>query len=594
VYANTSLDLALASGATKNLVIRADSTTVASTSATYAASIASVSGGDLVIYETDSNTSITDITPNALTFNAVTIQAPAITFSANPLSASYNAVIGSSNVQVLNFNMKANDTDALKVTELQITDEDSGTEVSSRIISRIRLYKDGEATPVSDISGSKIASEVVTFDNLTLNIPKGETVKYYATIDLVSDNAEAGSSTKWGLTAYTAEDVTEGEAVTDSAFSSGMDSGRTVEIKASGSLIVEMDNTNSDTLKDRYEIAGNTSGLLAAIKLRATNENITLEDLAVAIYKGVDASAYTAANTMWSELQLIDSDKSTVLKSISSISASTTFEDVNIAVPMTSKTIYIKGVLKSLGKDQVGDFDASSTFAISDVVAKGAESAVNLTTNASTSAASVACAAGSICYVRTTATGPAMTTNKSKETAMIASKISSVDLVSAGGGCTISSSLSSGWNTVAVIKVTTDNNNNSLLTGDEVKTVLDTITVDFAETGATTTYTTIEKCGGTGAALNESGASTTAIAFPLSSWATDDEIAKSGTAYYAVKFYISEISGTAGAASVQVDLNNLDAITSAANFKWYDTTDASFKYPLRLSSNKVTGTKISN
>lgn len=101
--------------------------------------MASVSGGDLVIEEADSNIAITDVTPNALSFNAITVQAPALTVSTNSLSSSLNAVVGTSNVQVLSFNLKANSTDALKVTEIAITDEDAnvGSAVTSGMISQI-------------------------------------------------------------------------------------------------------------------------------------------------------------------------------------------------------------------------------------------------------------------------------------------------------------------------------------------------------------------------------------------------------------------------------------------------------------------------
>jgi hypothetical protein len=587
------MNLILNPGITKDLIIRADvNSAVDGDTATLSLNSAIE---NFEIYENNSAILVDDIFPTFLTFNAVTIQAPAITVTTNPLSTALSAVVGSSNIQVLSFNLKANDTDDLKVTNLEIADESSDT-MSSAIISQIRLFKDGESVAVKAISGSDIAADVVTFDNLALNVPKGQSVKYYATIDLVSDNTYNGTTTKWGLVDIAAEDKTEGAALaTSTAFTVAVDSGRTVTIVGSGSLLVEMDNANADTLKDRYEIAGTNSGLLAAVKLRAANESVNVEDLAVAIYSSV-GTLNTNADKVWSKIQLIDSDKTTVLKEIEGISASTTFEDVNIVVPKTgTKTVYVKGVLNLIGKDQVGVYDNTSLFAISDVVAKGVDSSVELT-NATTSTSSAACAtAGKVCYA--TDGSDTLVTDVSKAVTALASKISSVDLVSSGGGCTVASSLSAGWNTVSVIKVVTDNNDNTLSTGDEVKTILNTITVDRSEVGATSTLITIERCGGTGAALTDSASTTASVSFDLSSWATDDEIAKSGTAYYAVKFYISEISATAGAASVQVDLNNLDSASAGtANIEWYDSSDAGAaeKYPLRLSVNKVTGSKISN
>lgn len=590
-WANTSVDLNMNNGVTKELAIRVDIADTASNGGTIVASLAAASS-DLLIYDEDNN-AITDITPSSITFTAVTVEQPKLTVSTNPLSSALTVVSGTSNVDVFSFNLKANATDDLKVTQIQLRDED-GTAITSSVLSQVRLYKDGETTSLKALSGSNV-DEVLTFDGLNINVPAGQEVKYRVTVDVTSG---ASGATKWGMYSLpTAEDVTKGETLATSTtgvagYTYGMDSGRTVNISAAGSLLVEMDNTNSDTLRDRYEIAGNTTSLMAALKVRGANESINIEDLRIKVLDTSDASS-TNANSIFSKLQIIDSDKTTVLKEVSNVSSETTVEDVNIVVPSTgSKTLYIKGVLNLIGKDQVGVDDQGVKFRVDSVIAKGVDSNQALIGARASSSAST-CASTYVCYV-TDGAATQLGTDSSLETGVLASKISSVDLVSAGGGCSLSSSLSAGWNTVAVIKVTTDNTSNTLTTGDDVKTILDTITVNHAMTGATTTAYTIERCGGTGGTVSETAASSSAAVFTVSGWSTDDEIAKSGTAYFAVKYYVDEISATAGAASVQVDLSRLDYASAKANFKWYDSTDASAKYPLRLSTNKITGTKINN
>ncbi len=601
VYGSASLDLMLTSGVTKELVVRADVTVEASTSATYAFAVNSVSGGDLVIRENESNVNIADIVPNTLSLAPVTIQSPGVTFSTNALSSSMIVVTGTTNVEVLNFNMKANKTDDIKVSEIIIGEETDST-ANNRVISQVRLYNAGDQL-IKAVSGSDIDSDQrVTFQGLDIRVPKNETVKYYVTVDFTND--EAGSSTRWGLYDATAEDVSEGENVEPSGITwstsvSANDSGRTITTGAAGSLYVEMDNyDDAVNNKDKYEIAGVSSGtgVLGAIKLRAVNEDVKIKDLALYLYDG-NGAAYTNANKVFSSLALYDSPTATTpieRGTIETVSSQSLISGLDYIVPKGTETLYIKGVLNSIGEEKVGMLGASSTFAVADIVAKGISSNSDNFTEATTTSISGTCGATNVCYI--TGGADALNTLKSKETSVLASKISSVELVSSASGYSLSSTLSAGWNTVAIIKVTTDDNSNTLSTGDSVKTVLQTIRIDHSITGATTTAYSIERVNGVGASVTGTASGTEAVAFTLSggSFSTDDEISKSSTAYYAVKYYISEISSVERAASIQADLSYLDGNSSLANFSWYDSSEAKIKYPLRLSTTKINGTKISN
>ena len=634
-YKATSLGINLANGVTKGFMVVADTNANASTSATYAASIASAVtasvAGDLTVTDEDSNTNITDITPNTLTLNAVTIQSPAITFSVNALSTTYTQVVGSSNVKVLSFNIAANSTDDLTVTDLVIRAASGVSQASSSLISQYRLYQDdGSASGIlvkakSGSAASVSANSTVDFDALSINVPKGQTVKYFVTVDFVNDNSKAGCTTKWGLSAYTAQDNTKQNSVYDAtndtnsngAFdnltSANVLSARTVTLVGSGSLIVSMNNTTADTLKNSYQIASYSTGILAAIDMRATNENVIVTSLSVEQFIPVLKTLnITNAPLMFSSLSLLDSDKTTVIKTISNVTASTTFNDLTLTVPQTTKTFYLKGETNAIVKDGIGALNASTTFNVSDVVAKGSGSNLNLGTNATSSAASNACTGGDICYVVPTGvTGAATSGYPSRNTpktatsttaTILASKISSVDLVSSGGGCSVASSLSSGWNTVAIVKVTTDNTGaNTLLNGDVIKTVLNTIAVDYNITKATTSGAlgaTIEKCGGSDTAIATTtpatGTESGRMSFAVSGMTNDNKIAAQTTVYYAIKLNVSAVSSVAGASTVEIDLNNLDLGTARGNFTWKDSSDANAKYALLLTNNKVTGVKITN
>jgi len=627
-YVASSLGLSLANGITRSFMVVADVNANASTSATYAASIANAINGtsalDLTVTDEDSNSDISDVTPNTLSLNAVTIQSPAITFSINALSSTYSQVVGSSNVKVLSFNIAANSTDALKVTDISATPV-AGSVASSSLISMYRLYQDdGSASGilVKEVSGSKLttANQILDFADLALTVAKSTTVKYFVTVDFVNDNSKSGRTTKWGLKGYAAEDATKGDAVYDAindasaplgTFDSTLNSARLTTLVGSGSLIVYMDNTTSDTLKNTYQIASYPTGILAAIAMRATNEDVKVTSLSIEqfipVLKTVNS---TNAGRMFTTLSLLDSDKTTVLKTINNVTASTTFDDLSLIIPQTTKTIYIKAETNSIVKDGSAVLNASTTFNVSDIVAKGNGSNANLSTNATSSAASVACSGGKICYVVPAGyTGQTMggyPTRNSYKTAtsttvtVLASKISSVDLVSSGGGCSLASSLSAGMNTVGIIKITTDNTgSNTLLNGDVIKTVLNNVNVEYNITKASTSAITIEKCGGTEAAVNAGAlpAHNTAsgqLTFNIGGMVNDNKVLAQSTVYYAVKFNVSTVDTVAGASTVEIDLNNLDLGTSSGNFVWQDSTDANSKFALLLTNNKVNGIKISN
>ena len=593
-YSNTSVDMTLTSGATREFVVRADVKATAATNSTY---IVSIAASDLTIKDLDGNV-IDDKTPSSLSFNAVTVQSPALTISTNALSTALNAVVGTSNVSVVSFNLKANSTDALKVTELKIADV-SASDINSRVISQVRLYKDGDATPIKALSGNKISSQAVTFDSLAINVPKGESVKYYATIDIVNDSNESGTTTQWEITGYAAEDVTEGEAVYDVVADSNSDgviaasvlrSARIVTVVGSGSLVVEMDNTNTDTQKDKYEIAGNATGMLAAIKLRAANENVTIEDLRLSILTTATASS-TDVNKIFSKIQIIDSDKATVLKETTDVTGETLIEDINLVVPQSSKTIYIKGILNPIGKDMVGVNNANVKFVVKGMVAKGVDSTntlslVRIATNGT------ACSSDQVYMVNT---GAAVAiSDASKATGVLSSRISAVEFVQNGGGVSMSTSLSGGSNVVAILKVVTDNTANNLNNGDEIKTILDTVKFNVTETEVGAVTYSIEKAGGTDAAMTGVSSSSATISFNIGTssptWVNDYKLAKQTTAFYVVRASVAGISATAGASAINIEMSDLDG----TNMTWQDSSDAAEKQPLRLGASKASGIKVTN
>jgi hypothetical protein len=376
-----------------------------------------------------------------------------------------------------------------------------------------------------------------------------------------------------------------------------------------------MDNADAAiNSKDKYEIAGAATGVLGAVKLRAINEDVLVKDLALTFYD--DAGAiYTNINQVFSNVALYDSPTATTpitRGSIDSVTATSTISGLDYTVTKGTKTLYIKGVLKPIGEGQVGLLNASTTIVAANVVAKGLSSNSDSFTEATTTSISGTCAATKVCYV-VSGVSDNLQTAVSQETAIVASKISSVELVSSYGGYSIPSTFSgTGDVTAAIIKVTTDCNNNTVATtGDDAMTILTQVKVKVTKAASTTlSAITIKRIGGAGTATSTQdlesldGDSVTAgyPAFNLTEtdFSTDDMIAKSSTAYYVITATVSGLgAGTIlGDDWIRVDLDKLngtagDSDADGANFVWKDSSDANLKYPLRLNDTQVDGYKVS-
>ncbi|HTX86645.1 MAG TPA: hypothetical protein VMC41_01090 [Candidatus Nanoarchaeia archaeon] len=591
--AANDIGLTLVSGKTYSLDLEGDISSAA-TSSSYQFSIASVSGGDLIIHDVN-NTVITDVTPNSLSFNAVTVQKPAVTFSINPLSKSLPTVVGSTNVTALDFNVQANQTSNLKIQELDFLATTSNTYVTKSQVAAYYLYKTGVSTPIKSVSGSSISAlGVVTFNGLSETVSANVTNEYYVTVDLTQDSNQAGANVQVALEGYNIID-SDSNNVYDSTNDSGhadtlsMPSARKIALVSAGSLWLAVDNTNTNTQKSQLVVAGNTVPYLAAFKMRATNENVKITNLSV------DVSNSNAAS-MFSSLE-IDDSTGAPLATVNNVTASTTFANINLIVPMSTQTYYLKGTLRPIGQNQVGVSQASTTFNIYGITAKGVASNLSLT-GATTTAQT--CASLSTCYV-SSGNSHRVSTLNSNYTETVASRISSVDLVSSGGGCSLASSLTAGLNTVAVIKITTDNTGaNTLLSGDVVKTILDKVQVDFTKTNVGTPTFTIQKCSGldttpTDGTVSVNGsASSTSFALGTGVLPNDALIPSQTTVYFKVVANIPSVSSTAGNSSMEVDLNHLDG-TQWANFTWKDSSDVSGDVTaLLLSNSSIQGTKLTN
>lgn len=640
VYQNTNMSLILNAGVTHDFVVRAD-VKASATNQEYTAKIASAytdsSNQDVTLKETGNDTIISDITPNSVSLKKVSVQAAGLTFSKNALSANYKAVVGTEDVEILNFNVKAGETSKLKMTELKFVDTiaDNSTaggaqSITNSIVSEFKLWRG--TTLVKSVSASQLSSEEISFSDLAEVIPANTTVSNYRlTTSLVKDSNNNGYSLQYRLSGYSTEDYDEGDAVYDTAAENGsangvisatevlpggtaeagvasLTSGRDVKIVGVGTLYVSMDNTVADTDSDTFQMAGANTGALASLKLRSENEDIKVTKIKVT------ASDTTVLNNV-NKLSLYDG--TTVVAETTNIAQTTEFDNLNIIVPQTSKVYTLKATLNKIGQNEPGEDDSDVTFNVNSVEAQGNASGDDLAANTAAGVVS-----GEIAYDKdangTFGEVGDTSTAESKKMGAVASMISGVALVNSANGESLNTSISSGVAAnAAIIKVVTPASSNTLANGEAVKTLIGSVKVRVeATTHAATaasgvTYTaSIKKIGGSvapvagvvaydnfagiGAEANGSGY------VQFTTTGADYELAPSTEAYYLVTITPTFTTAVAGDKSIRVNLDKLngtDATNTAngGNLVWKDTSAATGRNALRIKGlNSITGSQIKN
>jgi len=618
VYTNTSMGFVMTSGVTYEMVVRADVLSTA-TNQDYTVSIASAitasAADDITAKETGNDTLITDITPNSVSLKKVTVQVPSVTFSSNALSASFNAVVGASDVEVANFNVKAGESSAVKMTEIKLKDAvaDNGTPdtVTNAVTSEFKLWKG--TTLLKTVSASQLVTEEIAFSDLNETIAANTTVTYKVTTSLVKDSNLNGNTMRFRVSAYSVEDTDKGAAVYDTVADNTSPNGviadaetgattllsaRTVTLKGTGSLYVSLDLADSAVNADIYQVGGVMTKELAALKLKAVNEDVKVTKIKVTA-SDADFNKSVTALALY--------DGATKIAETTTIAQTTIFENLSLIVSQASKNYYLKATLSNIGKDLIGILDQDYTVNVNSIEAQGNSSGDTLA--ADTTGGVIA---GEIAYdVTNNGTfGEASDTAtiESKKLGVVATRISAVGLESAQGGASLASSvLDNGYMNAAIIKVTTDASSNTLDSGDAVKTIIDLmkVKIDYNLPSYTqdTMDTTIERIGGVNSAIaadNVTSAATTGTGYALFNVSgADYELAPSTTAYYLVKVKADYTVSGNHDAWVKVGLDKLNGTDDTAdanggNIIYKDSSDsAANRFDLRLTNlTNVDGTQI--
>ncbi|QQR54647.1 S-layer homology domain-containing protein [Candidatus Peregrinibacteria bacterium] len=247
----------------------------------------------LVLSEVADNNPVTDVTPSTVSFSQLEGETAGVAINVVSISSARSVVVGTEDVLAMEFEVEEEaDVSDLIFSQVAI-EEASGTGTFDNTeVSQVSLYQvnsDDSEILLDAVSGSQLASNTADFDDFEVIIASGTTETFRVYIDFVDDDANAALTFVAAITTYDVEDDDNNQVYdaddtsADGDFNSEGDqptSARTITLVASGILYVEMDNEDNtyDTANRRWIQMGEDDEGLAALALRADNEDVTLEE----------------------------------------------------------------------------------------------------------------------------------------------------------------------------------------------------------------------------------------------------------------------------------------------------------------------------
>lgn len=356
VYSDADLSIALASG-TNTFLIRTDvkkDVTTTFDKFKFVVTLPSVNSSYFYAVETSDDKAISDISPSSLAWKNLLGTESAATVSVIPL-ANVTKVQGSTNVVAMQYQVEADNSSALVVTEANVAISASGTQLtnlnSNQVISQVTLHLgDENGTVLDQVSGSNLAAGVATFNGFDAAIAAGAKQQFTVTVSLVDNNAIATTynpiTTK--LTGLTVEDDDSNDISVTTQLPKV--SARSINVTGVGTLALVQDANNTDNQTDKTVLAG-TSKVVFSIDTQATNEAIDVDTIQFTTSGATNAqSAITSAS-----LYLGDTLIATNTNSDITTTGVITFKDLStLIIPTSSKELKLALNTAGIGYEKVG------------------------------------------------------------------------------------------------------------------------------------------------------------------------------------------------------------------------------------------------
>lgn len=406
----------LTAGQSRNLKVTADvrnNTNANFSGDTATFSLLAFAAADIRNLDNSTNVALTDIVPNSgITGNAMTVRLPtlAASISSTPVAQTY--IMGSQGVDVGGFDLKAGDASDMLVTSVTLQGwidtmtaagacttavdgtYDEGMELAgcgsvASTISTVKLMNGSTqlGTVESPTTSATLGvGGVLTFDNLSLTVPAGETVSLKLNGNISSGLTNLTDRVKFQVTAVTTTDA-DGNTVTASGLSPAIGGIPAITIGAAGTITAVR--APSDIESEAGHVVGSSSNVvLAKYKFTALNEEL----------KATKLSFTVGTAAAFSSLSLYDG--STLVGGPVGVDGSgdAFFTGLNFVVPKDGSNILtVKGNLGAVG---VGGVTSGSSVLITLKDTAGAYAFEARGTSAGSNTLIATCAADAAGYAK--------------------------------------------------------------------------------------------------------------------------------------------------------------------------------------------------
>ena len=289
--------------------------------------------------------STSDIVPSsAITGNVMTVAKASLTLSTAGTPAAQTYVVGTTGAELVGISLRAGNASDIKVTSIKATFSVSGSFDASQDILRIALF-DGDEQVSDWESVTNDSPDYVTFDNLSLTIPAGQTKVLVAKADIQASASAGTVSINVASSSVSAQDE-EGNSITPS----GSVSGPTMTITSGGQVTVERAPDDTET-RAGLVVAGNEV-TLAKFRFTAQYEDLELKKIKIGVVSSTSAVSDSSTADEVEVIRLYDGTTLLAEQPLDSATGLATFTGLSgFVVPKdSSKILTVKAQLNTISE----------------------------------------------------------------------------------------------------------------------------------------------------------------------------------------------------------------------------------------------------
>lgn len=334
--------------------------------------------GFFVVEEQDDDEEVEDISPSFISFDNLDGIESTAELSANPLATS-TAVRGAEGVEVLEFEVEADEASTLEIDEIRIRGEfvniDAATiaagnglsaiagitedfPISNQQLSNISIYLDSvsDANLLESRGGNDIENNgEITFNDFdNIFIQPNQTQTFVVVVDIIDGDTVENI----GLRNFEVVDIDIDDEDNDDIVATGTAlSGNRILVTGAGLLTASFDDSNEANEDPKTILAGTDGAVVFSVDVQSTNEPTDVEDVVFTLAgPNLTDIRNTIANaSLYLDGVLVDTNTNSDIDELSATSATITFDDLDtLIVPEQTSELELRLNTESIGFQRVG------------------------------------------------------------------------------------------------------------------------------------------------------------------------------------------------------------------------------------------------